>query len=77
MQPAPAYFHQQQLDGQFAVYSADGSLVMADIETLGDARNHILDLIAEAQEEAAALDDHHAEADAMAFSLAALVGRAA
>ncbi len=140
---SPAFFHQQQLDGQYAVYSADGSLVLSDIETLGDARDHIFDLIAEASAashaafeadalkyvnlvragigaqtserldewrrwaegfgekviladltgdelaqlcdeelagrhaEAAAQDDFHAEADAMAFSLAAPVGRAA
>lgn len=83
----PAFFWQQQLDGQFSVYSADGSLVLSDIETLGDARNHILDLIAasddlsdaldaiiaEAQSDRAALDDHEAQAVAMAYGPALTV----
>lgn len=60
MRSAP-YFEQQQLDGLYAVYSADGDLVYADIETLGDARDHVLDLTAAAQADDAAHDDFDAE----------------
>lgn len=74
---AALYFEQQQLDGLYAVYSADGDLVYADIETLGDARDHVLDLTVAAQADDAAQDDFGAAADAMAFSLAAPVLRAA
>ncbi|GJE77215.1 hypothetical protein [Methylorubrum suomiense] len=57
----PLYFPQQQLDGLYAVYSADGDLIYADIETLGDARDHVLDLTAAAQADDAAQDDFDAD----------------
>lgn len=69
--PSPAYFPQPQLDGKIAVYSADGTLVLSDIETLGDARDHILDLIAADQQAA-----FKAVSDDLADGFAALIAEA-
>ncbi len=66
MQPALSpddFIIQEQLDGLIAIYWPDHTLARADINDRGDARNHILDLIAEAQEEAAQLAADHAEAE--------------
>lgn len=62
--PHPADYWIDRLDGAFAVFSALG-IEIEGIESRGDARNHILDLIERdrvaAQEESAALDDHEAQ----------------
>lgn len=81
---SPAYYSQQQIDRQYAVYSADGriarssaGLLLVDIPTRGEADDYVFVLAAEAHEEAAQLADDHAAADAMACGSASSIGRAA
>jgi len=81
--PSPAYsVHQNLLTDSFCIYDERGPVEgYEDIGSRGDALDHIRDLeVADrlrAEQDAAALDDHHAEADAMAYGSAAPIGRAA